>query len=144
MAADRLLWGLLYESRASRPLGTSEVARIVEEAQSRNERMLITGWLTYAADLDGRGGTFTQYIEGPRHAVRRMFYGEGGSVYAGGPGIVHDARHKDVRVIQEGAFGGGPPGCRLYPDSFMNFAETSAVGSAVSGEEPPVHEGDSA
>lgn len=116
MASDPL-WGLLYESTATRPMTDEDLRAILAVSQRWNARAGITGWLTYAVGEDGVG-RFTQYLEGPRSAVRALFYGEDGR-----PGVLRDARHRDVRVVHEGAFGGGPPGARLYPQWRMAWVE---------------------
>jgi hypothetical protein len=121
MGCDQTLWGLLYESKATEPISQSDLETLLRKARARNASMRITGWLTYSGGGGGEPGTFNQYLEGPRNAVRRLFYGEGSHQYEKGPGIVNDPRHTDVRVVQEGAFPYGPPGCRLHPAWFMNL-----------------------
>jgi hypothetical protein len=125
MAASDPLWGLLYTSRATRALTGPELRALLEEAQVRNEELTITGWLTYAMGPHGGAGVFEQYVEGPRSAVRRLFYGEGAPGLPEGRGIVNDPRHHDIQILQEGDFGGGPPGCRLYPRWFMEYVEAA-------------------
>lgn len=125
MAASDPLWGLLYTSRAVRALTSRELESILGEAQGRNEALGITGWLTYAMSPEGGAGVFEQYVEGPKSAVRRLFYGEGAPGLPEGRGIVGDPRHHDIQIVQEGAFGGGPPGCRLYPRWFMEYVEAA-------------------
>jgi len=111
-----ILWGLLYESTATAALTADELEALLCEARDRNEALEITGWLTYAPGLDGAPGTFTQYLEGSRSVIQGLFHGADM-----GGGIRNDPRHHNVRVVQEGAFGGGPPGCRLYPSWFMEW-----------------------
>jgi hypothetical protein len=125
MSDSDALWGLLYSSRAVRSLSGPELESLLEEAQHRNEALGITGWLTYAVSPDGGAGVFEQYVEGPKGAVRRLFYGEGAPGLPEGRGIIDDPRHHDIQVVQEGEFGGGPPGCRLYPRWFMEYVEAS-------------------
>lgn len=122
MSTSDPLWGLLYTSTATRPMTEADLDALLEEAQARNEALGVTGWLTYVAGEDGEPGTFTQYVEGPESVIRRLFYGdaEPGTT---APSIHDDPRHRDVVVIQEGAFGGGPPGCRLHPDWFMEWVD---------------------
>jgi hypothetical protein len=121
MGCDHTLWGLLYESKATEPVSQSELETLLRKARARNASLRITGWLSYSGGEDGAPGTFNQYLEGPRNAVRRLFYGEGSHQYVEGPGIVHDPRHSEVKILQEGTFPYGPPGCRLHPASFMKL-----------------------
>jgi len=117
------LWGLLYTSRATHTLTRDDLEALLEEAQARNQSLGITGWLTYAMSPDGGPGVFEQYVEGSRAAVRRLFYGEGARGIEAGRGMVRDPRHCEIEVVQEGDFGGGPPGCRLYPRWFMEYVQ---------------------
>lgn len=122
------LFGLLYESRATQPFPPEALDALLAEAQARNERFGITGWLTFIPDADDLGGTFRQYIEGPERVVRRLFYGTAAPGLPAGPSIDSDARHTDVNVIQEGAFGAGPPGGRLHPSWAMHWVEVPLAG----------------
>lgn len=126
MDADTDLWGLLYTSRASRTLSDAELRFLLGEAKERNGGIGITGWMTYAPGETGGPGEFTQYLEGPRAAVRRLFYGEPAPGIPAGRGILGDDRHEEIVVVQEGAFGGGPPGSRLYPRWFMEWVDAAA------------------
>jgi hypothetical protein len=120
-----MLWGLLYTSRAVRAMSEAELDSLLSESKERNAGWGITGWMTYAPGEGGGPGEFTQYFEGPRDAVRRLFYGEDEQGRRVGRGIIGDPRHVDVVVVQEGAFGGGPPGSRLYPRWFMEWVEVA-------------------
>ncbi len=122
---NEMLWGLLYESTASTPLDEDQLQELLAEAQRRNGELSVTGWLMYTPDPDGTG-RFMQYIEGPRSSIERLFYGLDGH-----GGIGKDARHTDVRIIHEGAFGGGPPGERLYPRWMMEWVKEIAVPATV-------------
>lgn len=115
---DDPLWGLLYESTPVEEMRPEHLQELLAQSRSRNEEMGITGWLTYAPGVGDEPPVFTQYIEGRQSVVRQLFYGSGD-----GTGILSDPRHASIRIIQEGAFGGGPPGCRLYPRWFMEWVD---------------------
>lgn len=127
MPSPASLFGLLYESRSTGAPSPEALQNLLSEAQARNERLGVTGWLTFVSDLDNQGGTFRQYIEGPEPVVRRLFYGTPTPELPEGPSILSDERHTEVRVLQEGAFGGGPPGGRLHPRWAMHWVEMPAA-----------------
>jgi hypothetical protein len=77
-----MLVRLLYVSRATQPLSGGMLDKILEQSRAKNPQAGITGLLCFRDDI------FIQVIEGGRDGVNDIY-----NV------IVHDARHKDVRLL---------------------------------------------
>ena len=89
---------LLYQSYSLIPFGPRELDELLAHARARNERRSLNSILLYTPD-----GRFLQLIEGPRDAVRALYYEH----------LVSDPRHYNCRVLSEGpsevaSFGGCP------------------------------------
>lgn len=93
---------LIYVSSAAKPLSEQEIQDLLAAAQTKNERLQITGLLVY------RTGNFIQYIEGPEDSIQSLYQS-----------ICKDLRHRDMKVLDEGTvdarlFGDWRMGYRLY------------------------------
>ena len=77
---------VVYASRALQPFGDAELLALLHSARVRNEGFGVTGMLVYAV------GSFLQLFEGEDDAVEVIW-----------DRIRMDARHTDLRVIQDGA-----------------------------------------
>ena len=73
---------LVYRSRATKPLSSSELLNLAETAQRRNRLEAITGLMLYDNTL------FFQWLEGPDDALTRIMQSING-----------DARHTDIEVL---------------------------------------------
>lgn len=100
------LYNLVYTSRATAMVDDTEVARIIEFAQSNNSRRGITGLLTYGS------GIFFQWLEGPRDNVTSLM-----------ASIAADARHDTVVVLSEA----DEFGERVFPDWSMELVSPEHI-----------------
>ena len=73
---------LVYESQALAPLSDEELQQLVATAQARNRAVGVTGVLVYDR------GRFLQWLEGPSHAVERVWQS-----------IRNDRRHGGIRLV---------------------------------------------
>ena len=118
-------YALLYQSRATRGLDTSDLRAILETAVVRNEALDVTGLLVYGemAKLPGVPGLFVQWLEGPEAAVRALY-----------ERIAMDSRHTDVQTLGEGpseVFTGSDG--RLFPAWAMAVKRLSDVPATLHG-----------
>jgi hypothetical protein len=72
----------LYVSRATKPLTTGVLDRILEQSRAKNPKSGITGLLCFRDDI------FVQVIEGGRDAVNALYNA-----------IARDDRHSDVQLL---------------------------------------------
>ncbi|MDJ0367684.1 BLUF domain-containing protein [Hymenobacter sp. H14-R3] len=97
------LYHLIYQSQALGEFGEPALAALLRRGRAHNQANNISGVLLHTAD-----GRFLQVLEGPKTAVRHLYYHV----------ILSDTRHFHCQVISEGAcarrsFGGWTMGCRL-------------------------------
>ncbi|WP_460502520.1 BLUF domain-containing protein, partial [Hymenobacter agri] len=78
---------LLYQSYSLIPFETHELDALLASARARNQRRGLSSILLYTPD-----GRFLQLLEGPREAVRELYYQH----------LVHDPRHYHCQVLSEG------------------------------------------
>lgn len=102
--AEIPLFTFVYCSRAADGVDDSEVARIVEFAQSHNQGRGITGMLVFET------GIFFQWVEGPVAQVQRLMASLHG-----------DPRHYDVVPLDQSE----ERRERLYPDWQMEQVEAN-------------------
>ncbi|GAA4021085.1 hypothetical protein GCM10022409_00860 [Hymenobacter glaciei] len=81
------LYQLIYQSYSLIPFEPQELQELLDKSRVRNQRHHITGLLLYTPD-----GRFLQALEGPREAVRDLYYQH----------IVADPRHYNCQVLGEG------------------------------------------
>ena len=89
---------LLYQSYSMIPFEPQELDELLARARVRNQGRGLNSILLYTPD-----GRFLQVIEGPREAVRELYYQH----------LVPDPRHYNCQVLSEGpsevaSFGGRP------------------------------------
>lgn len=96
---------LIYVSSATKPMSEQEIQDLLAAAQTKNERLQITGLLVY------RTGNFIQYIEGPEDSIQSLYQS-----------IRHDLRHRDMKVLDEGTVN-----ARLFGDWKMGYKLYSGV-----------------
>lgn len=75
---------VIYSSRATDPMGSSELEEILEDARKGNEARDVTGVLLYT------DGVFLQILEGERNTVQSLL-----------SSIRADERHGDMKVFYE-------------------------------------------
>jgi hypothetical protein len=97
------LYHLIYQSQALGEFGAPELAALLHRGRVHNQANNISGVLLHTAD-----GRFLQVLEGPKTAVRHLFYHV----------ILSDTRHFHCQIISEGAcaqrsFAGWTMGCRV-------------------------------
>ncbi|WP_223650597.1 BLUF domain-containing protein [Hymenobacter psoromatis] len=97
------LYHLLYQSQALGEFDEAALAALLRRGRAHNQAHNITGVLLHTAD-----GRFLQVLEGPKTAVRHLYYHV----------ILSDTRHFHCQVISEGpcaqrSFAGWAMGCRL-------------------------------
>jgi hypothetical protein len=97
------LYHLIYQSQALTPFGPVELAALLHRGRAHNRAHGITGLLVHTDD-----GRFVQVLEGPKTAVRHLFYHV----------ILSDTRHFHCHVLSEGlcfrrAFSDWTMGCRV-------------------------------
>ena len=73
---------LSYESKASKPLSTVEMEKLLEEARANNNKQDITGCLIYYL------GTFMQVLEGEKEIIEALY-----------AKIKKDERHTNVHMF---------------------------------------------
>lgn len=80
---------LIYQSQWMEPMSVNALDDLLLECRAYNQRHDITGVLLHTPE-----GRFLQVLEGPRAAVRRLYY----------HGILSDLRHFHAQVLGEGAW----------------------------------------
>lgn len=83
--SENAVFSLLYMSEASAPFGESSLQQLAVQSAATNVLIDVTGYLLY------RNTRFTQYIEGPEHAVRALM-----------ARINDDDRHRVMTVAELG------------------------------------------
>lgn len=78
---------LIYQSNSLIPFAPGELHELLEKARASNQRYCINGLLLFTPD-----GRFLQVLEGPREAVRTLYYQH----------IACDPRHYNCQVLGEG------------------------------------------
>lgn len=96
-----MIFQLIYQSTASRFLGSDELLALLERSRANNARLQISGMLLY------QGGRFLQLLEGDEAQVRELYQV-----------IAADERHKWVALVMT-----GPNGARDFPDWTMGFRD---------------------
>ena len=103
---------LIYQSQALGDFGAPALAALLRRGRAHNQAHHISGVLLHTAD-----GRFLQVLEGPKTAVRHLYYHV----------ILSDTRHFHCQVISEGpcaqrSFAGWAMGCRLaQPDDLRTL-----------------------
>ena len=97
------LYHLIYQSQAPAPFGPGELEALLHRGRTHNRQHNITGLLLHTPD-----GRFLQVLEGPKTAVRYLYYHV----------ILSDTRHFHCQVITEGlcfrrSFSDWTMGCRV-------------------------------
>ena len=97
------LYHLIYQSQSLAPFGAGELEALLHRGRTHNRKHNITGLLLHTAD-----GRFLQVLEGPKTAVRHLFYHV----------ILSDTRHFHCQVISAGlcfrrSFTDWSMGCRV-------------------------------
>jgi hypothetical protein len=97
------LYHLIYQSQSLAPFGPGELEALLHRGRTHNRAHNITGLLVHTAD-----GRFLQVLEGPKTAVRQLFYHV----------ILSDTRHFHCYVVSEGlcfrrSFSDWTMGCRV-------------------------------
>lgn len=100
-----LLRTLLYRSRATRPMRTPDLDRILEGSRRRNGEARVTGVLLFA---DGR---FMQYLEGPERGIETIF-----DLIKTSP-LHHEINESPPTYIAE----------RQYPDWAMAYVSSDVI-----------------
>jgi hypothetical protein len=83
---DGKVFGAAYISKASRSVGSAQIASLVSEARQRNEADALSGFLVRA------GQNFLQYLEGPQPGVIACLRR-----------IESDCRHYDMKILALGS-----------------------------------------
>ena len=78
---------LIYQSQWMEPMGTIALDVLLQQSRAYNRQHDITGVLLHTPE-----GRFLQVLEGPRAAVRHLYY----------HGILSDQRHHHCQVLGEG------------------------------------------
>lgn len=81
------LYHLIYQSQALAPFAPGELDALLHRGRAHNQAQNITGLLLHTTD-----GRFLQVLEGPKTAVRNLFYHV----------ILSDTRHFHCQVISQG------------------------------------------
>ena len=81
------MYHLVYRSQAAVPLAAPQLAQLLGQAQTFNQRHDLTGLLLYSADHQ-----FLQVLEGAEEVVRSLYHRH----------IAHDPRHHGCCVLAEG------------------------------------------
>lgn len=100
------LYSLVYFSHAVAPLDDDGIQTLLDQSRTKNARLNVTGLLLYNGDM------FAQCLEGTQGAVS--------SLYAT---IRIDDRHRDARVLAEGAISE-----RCFPGWSMAFRRIDPAG----------------
>lgn len=85
-AAEATLHHLMYQSRATAPMGETELTQLLTQSRAFNAAHDITGILLYSQ------GNIIQLLEGPESNVRAVF-----------ARIVRDARHTNIIKLADGS-----------------------------------------
>lgn len=109
----------IYVSSAVKPMSEQEIHDILEQAQSKNARLDVTGLLIH------RSGNFIQYIEGPEDSIQSLALS-----------ISKDPRHKNFTVLDEGTLGK-----RQFADWKMSYRRYSGAPIFSQDELDQDHEG---
>ena len=80
---------LIYQSQWMEPMGAAALDKLLHQSRAYNQQHDITGVLLHTPE-----GRFLQVLEGPRAAVRHLYY----------HGILSDPRHHHCQVLGEGAW----------------------------------------
>lgn len=80
---------LIYQSQWMVPMGAAALDELLHQSRAYNQQHDITGVLLHTPE-----GRFLQVLEGPRAAVRHLYY----------HAILSDTRHHHCRVLGEGAW----------------------------------------
>jgi len=101
---------LVYVSSSVQPFTSSELLQLLDKARRNNEKLAIAGILLY------KDGDFMQALEGEEEPVHSL-----------SARIAKDPRHKDIRILLNGA-------CteREFPDwsmGFRNLNDLNPLGS---------------
>jgi hypothetical protein len=116
------LYHLIYQSQAMGEFGAPALAALLRRGRAHNQANNISGVLLHTSD-----GRFLQVLEGPKTAVRHLFYHV----------ILSDTRHFHCQIISEGpcaqrSFAGWAMGCRLArPEdlrTLLGEAPTNSLG----------------
>jgi hypothetical protein len=120
------LYHLIYQSQALAPFGPEELAALLQRGRTHNQAHGITGLLLHTDD-----GRFLQVLEGPKTAVRHLFYHL----------ILSDTRHFHCHIVSQGLcfrrnFSDWTMGCRLALPAAMQellgeVAATDSMGLAA-------------
>lgn len=106
------LYHLIYQSQALGDFGAPALAALLRWGRAHNQANNISGVLLHTVD-----GRFLQVLEGPKTALRHLYYHV----------ILSDTRHFHCQVISEGpcarrSFAGWTMGCRLaQPDDLRTL-----------------------
>lgn len=106
-----MIFQLVYQSTATRYLGSEDLLGILERSRINNARFEITGMLLF------HGGQFLQLLEGDEAAVRERY-----------EIIARDSRHKRVSLVMT-----GPNGERDFPDWTMGFRDLGRSAEPAEG-----------
>jgi hypothetical protein len=103
------LYHLIYQSQALTPFGPEELEALLHRGRTHNRAHGLTGLLLHTDD-----GRFLQVLEGPKTAVRHLFYHV----------ILSDTRHFHCQVVSEGlcfkrSFSDWTMGCRAAQPAEM-------------------------
>ena len=131
-----LLYSILYESSAARPVTSSDIDQIVEVAVPLNRASGITGLLLYGemGRLPDVPGHFVQWLEGSEPEVVATY-----------DRIVRDPRHDNVRLLARGtteALTGSD--ARLFPNWEMGTERLADLPATLHGFLAHVHGGGTA
>jgi hypothetical protein len=80
---------LIYQSQWMVPLDAADLDHLLRQCRAYNQAHDITGMLLHTSE-----GRFLQVLEGPRAAVRHLYY----------HAILSDMRHHHCRVLGEGSW----------------------------------------
>lgn len=98
---------LISQSQSLIPFEAPELEFLLNQSRANNQRLAITGLLLNTPD-----GRFLHVLEGPREAVRALYYQR----------IAHDPRHYNCQVIGE-----GPSAVRSFPHSPLAYRAAQAL-----------------
>ena len=80
---------LIYQSQWMEPMDATSLDALLQQCRTYNQQHDITGVLLHTPE-----GRFLQVLEGPRAAVRHLYY----------HGILSDMRHHHCQVLGEGSW----------------------------------------
>lgn len=98
---------LIYQSYSLIPFEPYELDELLTKARARNRQQHIAGLLLYTPD-----GRFLQVLEGPREAVRALYYQR----------IALDPRHYNCQMLSE-----GPSETCSFPGEPMAYRPAQAL-----------------